>query len=72
VTAREAPHCPGCRGYTPQWEAECPGITAGHVTYQRVIGKLPWRLRWRVLTGRPAITAAGVTAYGGGGGGGRA
>jgi hypothetical protein len=64
------PHCPGCRGYTPRWEAECPGITTGVVVHQRVVGKLPWRLRWRVLAGRPVITAAGATAWGGGGGGG--
>jgi hypothetical protein len=21
-----APHCPGCRGYTADWQHECPGI----------------------------------------------
>lgn len=65
----EPPHCPGCRGWTPQWEAECPGITAGVVTWQRAVGKLPWRLRLKVLAGRPVVTAAGAAMHGGGGAG---
>jgi hypothetical protein len=66
--APDPPHCPGCRGYTPQWEHECPGLAV--TLYQRVVGKLPWRMRLRVLAGRPVVTGAGATAWGGGGGGG--
>lgn len=66
----DAPHCPGCRGFTPRYEAECPGITHGVVMYQQAVGRLPWRLRWKVLAGRPVVTMAGATMHGGGGGGG--
>jgi hypothetical protein len=45
--AEEAVHCPGCRGWTPQWEHECPGI--GTSLVQLVVTRLPWL---RILTGR--------------------
>jgi hypothetical protein len=73
-------HCPGCRGYTGDFAAECPGITPSGTALtvtrgvldvtQQYVPRLTWRARLDVLLGRPVLVATHAVSYGGGGGGG--
>jgi hypothetical protein len=32
-------HCAGCRGYTRDWAAECPGVPLGHAAAQATVSR---------------------------------
>lgn len=58
-------HCPGCRGYTHGWGAECPGFAAGpraeddDFAMPDVVPPLRFLDRLRVLIGAPVLLGMG-------------
>lgn len=66
-------HCPGCRGYTRDWEGCCPGLlpdgTAARAPLAGVVPRMTFRGRLAVLAGRevrlehpvPRYRSAGVS-----------
>lgn len=53
-------HCPGCRGFTLDFQGECPGVaprgaltvTRGPALLRQYVPRLHWRDRLGVLLGR--------------------
>ena len=54
-------HCPGCKGYTRGWVAECPGVSGDLASLDadfivpHVVPPLRLLDRLRVLAGRPVL-----------------
>jgi hypothetical protein len=53
VNAPEPPHCPGCNGFGPRWEGDCPGVRVPPPFASVLPGRMPWSARLRILAGRP-------------------
>jgi len=56
-------HCGGCKGFGPAWEGDCAGVSPDQFRLNdfryAIPPRLPWRMRLRILLGRPVATAPG-------------
>ena len=54
-------HCGGCNGFGAGWEGDCGGISPDDFRLDdfryAIPPRLPWKMRMRILLGRPVATA---------------